>query len=125
MRRYWRKGGRGPVRVLKFRLPGAETETLISSLKDSRYRIKRFKELYFKRWPIETKYDEVKKKLEVENFSGILADNIRQDFYAAVTLGNIAGEGNKWKYHVNVNHEIGVLKDRLILMLLEDDGKKR
>jgi hypothetical protein len=31
----------------------------------------------------------VKKKLEVENFSGILADNIRQDFYAAMTLANI------------------------------------
>jgi hypothetical protein len=134
-------GVRSRVRVLKFRLPSGETETLISSLKDGRYRIKRFKELYFKRWPIETKYDEVKKKLEVENFSGILADNIRQDFYAAMTLGNIAGElyeeaqeeveedqrgkGNKWKYQVNVNHEIGVLKDRLILMPLEDDGKKR
>jgi hypothetical protein len=51
-----------------------------------------FKELYFKRWPIETKYDEVKKTLEVENFSGILADNIRQDFYAAMALGYIAGE---------------------------------
>ncbi|MDR2211231.1 MAG: hypothetical protein LBO65_07210 [Spirochaetaceae bacterium] len=35
------------------------------------------------------------------------------------------GKGNNWKYQVNVNHEIGVLKDRLILLLLEDDGKKR
>jgi hypothetical protein len=32
----------------------------------------------------------VKKKLEVENFSRILVDNIRQDFYAAMTLTNIA-----------------------------------
>jgi hypothetical protein len=29
--------------------------------------------------------------VEVENFSGILVDNIRQDFYAAMTLANIAG----------------------------------
>jgi hypothetical protein len=137
------KGGRGPVkvRVIKFRLKGGERETLISSLMDSRYDVKSFKGLYFKRWSIEGKYDEVKKKLEAENFSGILADNIRQDFYAAMTLANIGaelyeeaqgeveeeqrGKGNKWKYQVNVNHEIGVLKDRLILMLLEDDGKKR
>jgi hypothetical protein len=97
--------------------------------------------LYFKRWPIEGKYDEVKKELEEENISGILADNIRQDFYAAMTLANIGaelyegaqeeveeeqrGKGNKRKYQVNVNHEIGVLKDRLIIMLLEDEGKKR
>jgi hypothetical protein len=137
------KGGRGPVevRVIKFRLPGGETETLISSLMDSGYGVKEFKALYFKRWPIETKYDRVKKKMEVENFSGITVDNIRQDFYAAMTLANIAGEfyeeaqkgveeeqrgkGNKWKYQVNVNHEIGVLKDRLVLLLLENDGKKR
>ena len=35
------------------------------------------------------------------------------------------GRGNKHQYKVNVNHEIGVMKDRLILCLLEDDGKKR
>jgi hypothetical protein len=103
--------------------------------------VRKFKRLYFRRWPIEGKYEEVKKKLEVENFSGILADNIRQNFYAAMTLANIAaelyeegqkaveedqkGKGNKWKYQVNVNHETGVLKDRMIVMLLEDDGKKR
>jgi hypothetical protein len=137
------KGGRGPVevRVVKFRLAGGEVETLITSLTGKGYTWGGFKALYFKRWPIERKYDEVKKKLEVENFSGILADNIRQDFYAAMTLTNIAGgiyeeaqegveeeqrgKGNKWKYQVNVNHEVGVLKDRLILILLEDDGEKR
>jgi hypothetical protein len=137
------KGGRGPVevRAVKFRLGGGEVETLITSLTGKGYPFRGFKGLYFKRWPIETKYDEVKKKLEVENFSGIRADNIRQDFYAAMTLANIAaglyeeaqegaeeerrGKGNKWKYQVNVNHEVGVLKDRLIIMLLEKDGKKR
>jgi hypothetical protein len=32
---------------------------------------------------------------------------------------------NKWEYQVNVNHEVGVLKDRLILTLLEDDVQRR
>ena len=32
---------------------------------------------------------------------------------------------NKYWYQVNVNHEIGVLKDRLIKAILEEDGKKR
>ncbi|MDR2785508.1 MAG: hypothetical protein LBB83_06300, partial [Treponema sp.] len=116
-------------------------ETLITSLTGKSCPFRGFKALYFKRWPIETKYDEVKKKLEAENFSGILADNIRQDFYAAMTLTNIAaglyeeaqeeveegqrGKGNKWKYQVNVNHAVGVLKDRLIVTLLEKDEKAR
>jgi hypothetical protein len=129
------------IRVIKFRLSSGESETLISSLMGGKYGVNKFKALYFKRWPVETKYDEIKKKLEVENFSGRLVDNIRQDFYAAMTIDNIATElyweaqedvekerrekENKWEYQVNMNHEIGVLKDRLILTLLEDDGEKR
>jgi hypothetical protein len=137
------QGGRGPigVRVVKFRLGGRETETLITSLTGKSCPFSGFKALYFKRWPIETKYDEVKKKLEVENFSGILADNIRQDFYAAMTMTNIAGglyeeaqeeveewqlgKGNKWKYQVNENHEVVVLKYRLIVTHLEKEEEVR
>jgi hypothetical protein len=134
-------GGTRILRVIKFRLPSGEIETLISSVMEKEYTVKKFKRLYFKRWPIETKYDEIKKKLEVENFSGRLADNIRQDFYAAMTIDNIATElyfdaqeevekeqrikENKWEYQVNVNDEIGVLKDRLIQTLLENDPEKR
>jgi hypothetical protein len=87
------------------------------------------------------KDDELKKKLEIENFSGRLVDNIRQDFYATMVVTNLAtdfyeraqgevekkekGKRRKYRYQVNVNHEIGVLKDRLIKTLLEDDDKKR
>jgi hypothetical protein len=132
---------RMPVRVIKFRLKSGEIETLITDIRDGHYEVKTFKALYFKRWPIETKYAEIKNKLEIENFSGRLVDNIRQDFYAAMVLTNLAGDfyveaqeevekgqkgkGNKYRYQVNVNHEIGVLKDRLIETLLEDDDKKR
>jgi hypothetical protein len=126
-----------PLRVIKFRLKSGEIETLITDMRDKRYGMKDMKALYFKRWPIETKYDQIKKKLEIENFSGRLVDNILQDFYAAMILTNVAaefmgeaqegvekerrGKGNKWEYKVNVNHEIGVLKDKLIQVLLIDD----
>jgi hypothetical protein len=134
-------GQRQLVRVIKFRLPGGEVEMLITDIMEKKYGVKTFKRLYFTRWPIETKYDEVKKKLEIENFSGRLVDNIRQDFFGTMVLTNIAAElfqeaqealdseqekkENKYWYQINVNHEIGVLKDRLILTLLEDDNKKR
>jgi len=129
------------VRVLKFRLSSGAEETLITDILEKKHGMKAFKALYFKRWPIETKYDELKNKLEIENFSGRLVDNIRQDFYAAMILTNLAaefykeaqaeveqaqkGKGNKWRYQVNVNHAIGVLKDRLIQALLIDDRIKR
>jgi len=130
-----------PVRVIKLELDSKETETLITSLTDTRYGVEDFKWLYFKRWPVETKYDVIKKKLEIENFSGKLVDNIRQDFYATMTLANIAADfyreaqadveteqerkENKYQYQINVNHEIGVLKDRLVKTLIEDDDRKR
>lgn len=129
------------VRVIKFRLASGEIETLITDIPEKKIKAKVFKGLYFKRWPIETKYNEIKNKLEIENFSGRLVDNIRQDFYATMLLTNLAadfsqeaqekvekereGKDNKYLYKVNVNHEIGVLKDHLIQAMLEDDDKKR
>jgi hypothetical protein len=82
--------GRVPVRVIKFRLSSGEIETLITDLVDTKYGTKTFKALYFKRWPIETKYDRLKNKLEIENFSARLVDNIRQDFFATMVMTNLA-----------------------------------
>ena len=129
------------MRVIKFLLSSGTLETLITDIMDAGIGIQEFKALYFMRWSIETEYDVLKKKLEIENFSGRLVDNIRQDFYATMLLTNLSanfyaeaqeevdkeqsGKKNKYRYQVNVNHEIGVLKDRLIKTLLEDDGKKR
>ena len=129
------------VKVIKFELPGGEIETLVTNLSDERMGIKAFKELYFLRWQIETKYGEVKLKIEVENFSGRTEAAIRQDFYITVMLSNIvsiatheaqpvvdqarAGKENKHRYKVNVNHAIGTFKDRFIQALLESDAKTR
>ena len=134
-------GHRIKVRVIKLRLTSGETETLVTDITDRKISARTFKSLYFMRWPVETKYNEIKNKLEIENFSGRLVDNIRQDFYAAMVLTNLAadffeeaqeavekeqkGKDIKYRYKVNVNHEIGVLKDRLIQAMLEDDDKKR
>jgi hypothetical protein len=94
-----------------------------------------FSELYNKRWPIETKYKQVKQKLELENFSGRLVDNIKQDFYGMMTVANMlasalreanqeieqegAGKEVKYEYQVKENHAVGVLKDRFIGIAIE------
>jgi hypothetical protein len=129
------------VRVIKFALPSGETETLVTNIFDERMGIKAFKQLYFMRWPVETKYGEVKLKLEVENFSGRTKIAIRQDFYITMMLSNIIavarseaqpvvdrareGKHNKYRYKVNVNHSIGTFKDRFLLVLLEPNDEKR
>ena len=133
--------GQTQVRVLKFPLPSGEIETLITDLFDKRMNTAAFKALYFKRWPIETKYGELKHKLEVENFSGRTKEAIYQDFYIAAYLSNMIAiaanetqpilddirenSDNIYEYKVNKNHAVGVFKDRFIMALLIENNRKR
>ena len=48
-----------------------------------------FKELYFKRWAIETYYEIIKNRLSLENFSGLSAQAIKQDFFATIFISNL------------------------------------
>jgi hypothetical protein len=123
------------VRVIKFALPSGEEETLVTDIADKRMGIKAFKDLYFRRWPIETKYDAIKNKLEIENFSGRTLNAVMQDFFVSIYLANVVAvacreaqidvdkkgedKDNKYSYHVNVSHTIGTLKDNFIEALLE------
>ena len=125
------------VRVVKFLLGSGETETLITNITDKRLGTKAFKQLYFRRWPIETKYDIVKNKVLVENFSSRTVEGIKQDFFAAMYLTNVAAaaaidaqpaiegvrkhKGNRYQYKANINEAIGILKDRLVLALSVSD----
>lgn len=125
------------IRVIKFALDSGETETLITNIADRRLGKKAFKKLYFLRWPIEIKYDIVKNKLQLENFNTRTVEGVQQDFYAAMYLANFAaataidvqsdidstriGKSNKYQYKANINELIGILKDRLVFALAQDD----
>lgn len=129
------------IRVLKFELDSGITETLITNVFDETFSILDFKELYFKRWGIEVKYNELKNRLQLENFSGETPIAIKQDFYATMYLSNmvalakkdtdaIINENNgdkelKYEYKVNTNILIGKLKNSLVIMLLEEKPRKR
>jgi hypothetical protein len=129
------------TRVIVFRLKSGEREALITNLEEGEMETAAFPELYYKRWPIETKYNQLKQKMELENFSGRLVDNIKQDFYAMMTVSNMLAsslrEANekipkgtrkkkrRYEYRANVNHAVGVLKDRLIGILITDDRLAR
>ena len=133
------------VRILHITLPTGEVEILVTNLTEDEVEYEAFMELYNMRWGIETKYKELKHKLALENFSGMLVDNIKQDFYAMMTVTNILssfmrkaqrnldmkptvkrnGKEKKYRYKVNVNNAVGVYKANLIRVMVERDMKKR
>ena len=116
------------IRVVKFQLPSGETETLVTNLFN--LTLEEFPALYFKRWAIETKYDVVKNKLALENFTGYSENVILQDFWAVMYLANLAtvakdeanaiaqkeraDKKNKYTYAPNMNQVVASLKDHLV-----------
>ena len=119
--------GNVKVRIVKFVLPSGEIESLLTNLFDLDE--SEFKDLYFKRWRIEVKYDVVKNKLEMPCFSGFSENVIMQDFWISIYLANMAAiakneadekikeerldKDNKYEYQTNVNTLIGSMRDRL------------
>jgi hypothetical protein len=111
-------------------------ETLLTNLFEEDLTVDDFKELYFLRWPIETKYAVVKQKVKLENFSGYSELSVRQDFFINILFSNlvtIAGEApqeeldeqyrnrkekNKKRKKVNINYSVGVVKKVMINFLL-------
>lgn len=135
------KGQAYPARVLRFLLSSGEEEILITNLLDNSLGTEDFKELYFRRWGIEEKYDLLKNRLQIENFTGTSKLVIEQDFYASIYLSNmvslVKNEANeaiqindaqknlKHKYQVNTNILIGKMKESMILLLLEENATLR
>ena len=129
------------VRVVKLELPTGETETLLTNLGRKSFKKSEFMALYFKRWPIETQYNTLKNKLEIENFSGRTLISVQQDFYATMYLSNLVAitkimsdeeikkqakdKELKYKYQTNESRLISQLKDEMILCLLIEDPTKR
>ncbi|WP_032078992.1 IS4 family transposase [Clostridium drakei] len=129
------------IRVLKFELDSGTNEILITNIYNKTFTVNDFKKLYFRRWGIEVKYNELKSRLQIENFSGETPIAIKQDFYATMYLSNMvslakkdanaiieksnADKDLKHEYKVNTNILIGKLKTSLVVMLLEKNHRKR
>lgn len=129
------------IRLVKVRLDNGTEEYLITNLFESDISIEDFKWLYHQRWGIETKYDDVKNVLEIEDFSGYSEIAILQDFYATLMLANLAGTlqyelheeieavhsspENKYAYKMNVTETIGTLKRNVVDLLMASTWTKR
>lgn len=127
------------VRLMKIELENKDVEILCTSLIDiKKYPHKEFKELYHMRWGIEEAYKLLKSRIEVENFSGLTARSIYQDFHAKVLMMTLCSimsypidekvkaeyakekTQNLYDQQINKTHALTVTKDNLIYLFFKD-----
>lgn len=129
------------IRVVKVAISDEDTEYLVTNLFDADLSERDFGDLYHTRWGIETKYNDIKNKLEIENFTGYSPDAILQDFYATMFLANLAGvlefdlheeieaahnsPEHKYQYKLNKNRTISELKRTVVEMIATRSKVKR
>ena len=122
------------VRFVRVKLSTGENEVLVTSLyNEASYPTVDFAELYYLRWGIETFYGLLKTRLELENFTGIQAEAVRQDFHASVYLTGLESiltdtaqkqlDSKKTKYPQTVNRSVSfnAIKNNAFDLLFGDD----
>lgn len=125
-------------KIIKVRLVRVELENTIEVLATNLWDEPscNFKELYFKRWGIETNIHLQKNVLQLECFSGLTVETIKQDFFATIFLSNLhsilikqaqetldkKSTTRKYPIKVNKNKSQGKLRSILAKLML---SKKR
>ena len=96
-----------------------------------KYVRKEFRELYFKRWKVETFYNKFKNIIGVECFSGTSEQFIQQEFNCALYMSNMQTiltldaqeelqgkyERRIYEYKVNSSLSLGFIRERLLRLL--------
>lgn len=128
------------IRLVKVILDNGEVEVLATSLLDEeKYPNKEFKWLYGKRWGIETNYDHLKNHLMIEDFTGLSALSVMQDFFTNMFLANVQSvivrdaqyelkkekKDREYEYKINKNLSLGFMKDRIIPILMNKNANEK
>ncbi len=133
------------IRVVTIHLKDSKnneiSEILITNIFKKDFTTEDFKQLYHLRWGIETKYDDIKNKLEIESFSGTSPLAIRQDFFATMFLNNLAtmmiaenseeidkqhnSGKNKYQYKANINTTVSLLTEKVVQLFNVSSMKKK
>lgn len=114
-----------PIRVIEVILKDGTREYLGTNIFDSAITVDMFRELYFLRWPIETKYYELKEFFKLEEYNGKTKTAVFQEFFINLLLSNLCSlikgkvdediQNNmsttaKYRYQANRSFIIGRLK---------------
>lgn len=126
------------VRMVKVTLETGVTEVLLTNLYDEdKFKTSCFKELYFKRWGVETSINFDKNLLQIEEFSGQSVKTIEQDFYISIFVLNLQSllekqcepelekinNERKLKYKINKNISIGSMKNRIVKLFIVENSE--
>lgn len=121
------------ARLVRVTLDNGQTEVLATSLHDeAAWPSAWFKHLYHLRWGVEEAYKREKCRLEIENFSGLSAQVVRQDVYAKLFTLNLAAicawvaqaiadrlyQHRRRAYRVNFAHALSKMKDSVVRLML-------
>lgn len=134
---YFSSGNTVKVRCVKLELETGEIEILLTNLEKEEFTTEEIKKIYNLRWQIEINYRHLKNDLKIESITSSKEILIKQDIYSQVLVSNmlqafindndenINQEKYKNKMKTNSNMSVGIFKNTLIYILLEDNAKKR
>lgn len=106
-------------------LDNGDKKYLATNLFDPSITQQIFQELYFYRWPVETKYKELKNRLMLEEFTGATTISVFQEFYINLLFSNLSSliknqadnaikistkNTNKYRYQANRSFIINRMK---------------
>lgn len=119
------------LRSIHFPLEDGKTEYLVTNIMQSKLEYSLFKELYSLRWGVESKYRELKNRLEIEAFNSIKPICIQQEFFAAMFISNLAAilkrsadscisvsNTNKYLYKTNRSYILNRIKSYMVPLLI-------
>jgi hypothetical protein len=127
------------LRLIRVKLKGGEIEVLVTSLlEEDTYPYAWFKHLYHLRWGVEEGYKREKCRLEIENFSGMSTQVVKQDFYAKIFALNLTAilswvaqaiadrlyQERRRAYRVNFSNALSKMKDNLVRLFLFDSAEQ-
>ena len=112
---------------------------LITNLPAETFDCRQIAELYHMRRGIETAYETLKDRLQMEDFTGTKPILLLQDIYSTIYISSLAEDiirdagaeldekekHRKHKMMINRTVSIGILKNDLIYILLETDAQKQ
>ncbi len=127
------------LRMVKVVLDNGKEEVLLTNLPNDTFATSQFAELYHLRWGIETAFETLKSRLQLENFTGTKIPLILQDIFSTIYVSNLAQDiileaeaeldekdiSYKHKMAINQTISIGILKNDLIFIIMESDSEKK
>lgn len=134
-------GNEYKFRRYSFTLPGGNEETLLTNIPEDEMSNDELSALYAKRWGAETKYLELKARLQIDKFSGESVNVVLQDIYSTMYISNLVTficseadeaimertieKGNKYEQKSNKSVCIAALRKRFIDICLLDNASSQ